>query len=154
MGLKYSTWHDFNHDQDTGCKGINRKDATLSNQIRWVSDLLWHLFLDSLSDFLAGLRHMNLYELDGIKPKLQSQEESHVGKTSYLPPTYIASTFSEEANRCGQWCPLSSQPAVMRGYFGEFRKFHFLLFFWSSDTHKPELWCHFFPVCFRNFWLK
>jgi hypothetical protein len=53
VGLKKSTWHDFNHDQDTGCKGINRKDATMSNQIRLVSDLLWHHFLDSLSEIFG-----------------------------------------------------------------------------------------------------
>ena len=42
--------------------------------------------------FPADLRDMNIYELDGIKPKLRLQKESYVGKISYLPPTYIAST--------------------------------------------------------------
>ena len=42
--------------------------------------------------FLANLRHMNLYDLDGITTKLCSKEEFHIGKTSYLPPTYITST--------------------------------------------------------------
>jgi hypothetical protein len=35
MGLKNSMWHYFNHDQDTGWKGISRKDATLLNWIGW-----------------------------------------------------------------------------------------------------------------------
>ena len=60
--------------------------------------LYWcQIFSDAFSwipflKFSADVRHMNLYELDGIKPKLCSQEDSHIGKTSYLPPTYITST--------------------------------------------------------------
>jgi len=64
---KKSTWHDFNHDQDTGFKRICRKDVTMSNWIGFVSDLLWHLFLDS---FLAYLRNQikALYNLNIEKP--------------------------------------------------------------------------------------
>ena len=53
IGLKKSTWHDCNHVQDSGFKGISRKDETMLNRIGLVSDLLWHLFLDSLSEIFV-----------------------------------------------------------------------------------------------------
>jgi hypothetical protein len=53
VGLKHSMWHDSNHVQETGFKGISRKDATMSKQIGLVSDLLWHLLLDSLSEIFG-----------------------------------------------------------------------------------------------------
>jgi hypothetical protein len=64
--------------------------------------------------FLADLRHMNLYEFDGIKPKLRSQEEFHVGKTSYLPLTYIASSSLKKPRGAndGVHSPVSLQSCV------------------------------------------
>jgi hypothetical protein len=64
--------------------------------------------------FSANVRHMNLYELDDIKPKMQLQEESHVGKTSYLPPTYIASTSLKKLTGTddGVNSPISLQSCV------------------------------------------
>ena len=136
VGLKKSTWHDFNHDQDSGCKGISRNDVALSNPIGLVSDLLWHLFLNSLSEICGRCQ---AYESICQKSAVRWQKtKTAIARTriphreNKLPTSYLhCFNFSKEANRCQQWCPLSHQPAIMRGCSGELREFHFLLFLLS-----------------------
>jgi len=101
--------------------------------------------------FLADVRHMNLYELDGIKPKLRLQEESQVSKTSYLSPTYIASTSLKKPTGAdnGVHCPISLQSCVgspvSSGSFMFSCSSHLLLL--TNPNSGVNFW---FPVCFRN----
>ena len=156
VGLK-KTWHDSNHIQDTGFKGISRKDATMSNRIGSVSDLLWHLFLDSLFEIFGRCQaYESIWQKSAIrwhksKTAIARTRISHREKE--LPTSYLHRfNFCKEANRCRRWCPLSHQPAIMGGCSGEFQEFRFFLFFSSSVTHKPILLCQFvslfvFVIC-------
>ena len=126
----------------------------------WIRPDWCQIFSDTFSwihflKFLADLRHMNLHELDGIKTKkLQSQEESHAGKTSYLPPTYIASTSLKKPTGAddGVHSPISLQHVWVLQWVPGVSFSLVLLIFCYSQTQTLVSIC--FADCFHNLWLK
>jgi hypothetical protein len=105
--IKKSIWHDSHHVKDTRFKGISRKDVAMLNQIGLVSDLLWHLFLDSLSEIFSRFQaYESIWQKSAIrwhKTKTSITRTRIPRRENELPTSYL---------HCGVHSPISLQSWV------------------------------------------